>query len=116
MGGAVSAADTVSVPPFVPEPGDTLNQLPPLVVLAVAVQFSVPPPEFERLTVWLGVTPPAAAAATNCSELAPRLITGIWPTGLTFRIRLLPLSAMKRFPGASTATPQIGRAPCSEHE
>ena len=46
---------------FVPAPGEALNQLPPEVVLAVAVQFRVPPPVLEMFTIWsAGLAPPCA--------------------------------------------------------
>ena len=48
---AETLTETVRVPVPVPEEGETLSQFPPEEVLATAVQFSVPPPGLEIVTV-----------------------------------------------------------------
>src|SRR5450756_2089220 len=77
-------AETVSVPLFVPEAGETPSQFPPEVVLDVAVQFSVPPPLFDTLTVLLaGLAPPAVAAKLSATE-SSKMVGDPGAAGLIF--------------------------------
>jgi hypothetical protein len=55
----------------VPEPGETLSQLPPEVVEAEAVQFSVLPPVLVMFTVWFGGLPPVVELKVRAVGLRP---------------------------------------------
>jgi hypothetical protein len=64
--------DAASVLGAVPDPGDTLSQLPPDVVEADDVQFSVPPPVLVMEMFWgAGLLPPAVALKVSEDGLRP---------------------------------------------
>jgi hypothetical protein len=78
---AVLLTVAVRVLGAVPDPGETLSQLPPEVVAAAAVQFNVPLPPLLMDTVWLGGLVPALAL--KVSEVGDSTISG---AGETFSV------------------------------
>jgi hypothetical protein len=74
--------ETDNVPVLVPDVGDIPSHAP---LVIAAVQFSVLPPEFEMLTVWLGgLAPPSWPTNVRVSELSAMFGTG--GAAVTFRV------------------------------
>ena len=85
---------TVNVPLFVPDVGDIPSQAP---LVIVAVQFSVPPPELEILTVWLGETaPPTCPKNARVAGLSA-IIGGCGGGGAGLRFNVTGIVTDERF-------------------